>query len=73
MLNSIKDLRGPVIDAVIDNIGTAVVTKNGSVSEVECNIELSCVYEKGNTQENLVLKGQSFETIRIVGYQFTLK
>lgn len=73
MLNSIKDLRGAIVDAVTDNIGTVVITRNGVITEIECNVELNCVYEKGKTMENLVLKGQNFETLHIVGYQFILK
>ena len=73
LLNAVKDLRGGIVDAVTENIGTVVITQNGIVSEVGCNLELNCVYEKGHTMENLVLQGANFEALKVVGYQFTLK
>jgi hypothetical protein len=73
MLNSINDLRGGIIDAVTDRVGTVVITSNGVISDVECTVELNCIYEKGKTFEVIVLKGKNFETLKVVGYEFALK
>jgi hypothetical protein len=73
VLHSLKDLRGGIIDAVTDKVGTTVTTRNGKLSHVECNLELNCIYQEGKTRETLTLQGESFESLHIAGYHFDLK
>lgn len=66
-------MRGAIIDAVTDLIGTKVTTVNGNLDHVEYSIELNCIYEQGKTRETLVVEGGSFENLKIAGYHLELK
>lgn len=73
MIRGLRGMRGEIIDAVTDKVGTKVVTTNGTVTHVQYSVELNCVYEQGKTRETLVIEGGNFESLQIVGYHFELQ
>ena len=73
LLLSIHDLRGDILDVVTDEVGTDVVLVNGEIESIDCTLEVNGSYEKGKTRETLILEGKSFDSLKIVGYHFTLK
>ncbi len=73
LIRSIREMRGPIVDAVTDKVGTKVTSTNGTISHIQCSLELDCIYEQGKTRETLVLEGESFDSLLISGYHFELK
>ncbi|MBK9175376.1 MAG: hypothetical protein IPM46_03385, partial [Flavobacteriales bacterium] len=68
-----KGMRGRIVDAITDKVGTKVTTTNGLLSHIEFSLELDCIYEQGKTRETLVFEGESFDSLLISGYHFELK
>jgi hypothetical protein len=73
LIQGAKGMRGGIIDAVTDRVGTKVTSVNGAIRHIECSVELNCIYEQGNTRETLVFEGDSFDSLLISGYHFELK
>lgn len=73
LIQAAKEMRGSIIDAVTDQVGTKVTTVNGTLSHVQYSIELNCVYEQGKTRETIIVDGSNFDNVQISGYHFTLK
>lgn len=73
LLGAIKGMRGRIVDAITDKIGTKVTTINGNLSHIQFSLELDCVYELGKTRETLVFEGNSFDSLLISGYHFEMR
>jgi hypothetical protein len=73
LIQGANAMRGGIIDAVTDRVGTKVTSVNGAISHIQCSIELNCIYEQGNTRETLVIEGENFDSLLISGYHVELK
>lgn len=73
ILQSASAMRGSLVDAVPVLIETIVTTWNGEVTGVVCNFKVDATYSGGKTEELVNMSGESFETLKIIGFNVALK
>lgn len=73
LIESTATMRGHLVDAIPYLIETIVTIENGQVRQVVCNYKVAAVYSEGKTEELVNMKGATFGTMKIVGYEIALK